>query len=61
MANNDRSKVNPNTRASVDVSPETEAMDVSIGSKREKSETEGLVTRGNGCAIKGLKARGPMA
>jgi hypothetical protein len=32
---------------------------VSFGMSRTK--TEGVVTRGNGCATKGLKARGPMA
>jgi hypothetical protein len=32
---------------------------VSYGMAREK--TDGVVTRGNGAAIKGLKARGPMA
>ena len=32
---------------------------VSYGMAREK--TDGIVTRGNGAATKGLKARGPMA
>jgi len=27
----------------------------------EQVKTSGLVTRGNGCAIKGVTARGPMA
>lgn len=27
----------------------------------ENIKTEGMVTRGNGCATKGTKARGPMA
>lgn len=53
--------VNPNTRSAQDVSPETQAMDVSIGGKDNKVEKEGVVTRGNGCATKGITARGPMA
>ena len=61
MADEDKRNVNPNTRAAVDVSPETEAMDVSIGSKKEKAETEGITIRGCGAATKGTKARGPMA
>lgn len=61
MADNDRSNINPNTRAGVDVSPETEAMDVSIGSKKEKAETAGIKIRGTGAATKGVTARGPMA
>jgi hypothetical protein len=61
MADNDKRNVDPNTRSAQDVGPETQAMDVSIGSKMQKAETEGLVTRGNGCAVKGIKARGPMA
>lgn len=32
---------------------------VSLGVAKEK--TEGIVTRGNGAATKGIKARGPMA
>jgi hypothetical protein len=32
---------------------------VSLGVAREK--TDGIVTRGNGAATKGIKARGPMA
>jgi hypothetical protein len=32
---------------------------VSYGMAKEK--TDGIVTRGNGAATKGLKARGPMA
>lgn len=27
----------------------------------EQTKTTGVVTRGNGCAIKGITARGPMA
>jgi hypothetical protein len=53
--------VNPNTRSAQEVGPETQAMDVSIGSKLEKVKTTGVVTRGNGCATKGVTARGPMA
>lgn len=53
--------VNPNTRAAKDVGPETQAMDVSVGGKNNKAEKEGVVTRGNGCATKGITARGPMA
>ena len=52
---------NPNTRSAQEVGPETQAMDVSIGSKVEKVKTTGVVTRGNGCATKGVTARGPMA
>jgi len=61
MATQDNRNVDPNTRAAIDVGPETEAMNVSIGGKKETVEKEGIVTRGNGCATKGTKARGPMA
>jgi hypothetical protein len=61
MADQDKRNVNPNTHAGVDVSPETEAMDVSIGGKKQKVETEGITIRGCGAATKGTKARGPMA
>ena len=61
MADNDNRKVNPNTRSAEEVGPETEAMVVSIGGNKEFVEKEGIVTRGNGCATKGTKARGPMA
>ena len=54
-------KINPNTRAAVDVTTQTESMDVSIGSKQEKAEAEGITIRGCGAATKGTKARGPMA
>ena len=57
----DNRNVNPNTRSAQEVGPETQAMDVSIGSKLEKVKTNGVVTRGNGCATKGVTARGPMA
>lgn len=61
MANQDNRKVDPNTRAAKDVTPCTEAMSVSIGGKSAYVKTEGVVTRGNGAATKGTKARGPMA
>jgi hypothetical protein len=43
-----------------------EAYDVSIGNisksaGNEPTKTSGIVTRGNGCATKGITARGPMA
>lgn len=53
---------NPNTLKGVDVGPETVAMNVSIGDRgANRIEKEGVVTRGNGAATKGTKARGPMA
>jgi len=61
MNDQDNRNVDPNTRAAKDVGPETEAMNVSIGGKQVNEEKDGIVTRGNGCAIKGLRARGPMA
>lgn len=61
MADNDKRNIDPNTRSAQDVSPETQAMDVSIGGKKKIIETAGVVTRGNGCATKGITARGPMA
>jgi hypothetical protein len=61
MNDQDNRNVDPNTRAAKDVGPETEAMNVSIGGKKDFVEKAGVVTRGNGCATKGLKARGPMA
>lgn len=61
MAEQDNRKVNPNTRAAVDVDAQTEAMDVSVGRKTPKVETEGIKIRGTGAATKGVKARGPMA
>jgi hypothetical protein len=55
-------KPNPNTLKGVDVGPETRAMSVSIGdSGANRVEKQGVVTRGNGAATKGTKARGPMA
>jgi hypothetical protein len=43
-----------------------DAYDVSIGNisksaGNEQTKTAGTVTRGNGCATKGITARGPMA
>ena len=43
-----------------------DAYDVSVGgisksAGNEKVKTTGIKTRGNGCATKGLMARGPMA
>ena len=61
MADNDNRNVDPNTRSAQEIGPETQAMDVSIGGKKAFVEKEGIVTRGNGCATKGLKARGPLA
>ena len=61
MADNDNKNVDPNTRAAVDVGPETEAMTVSIGGKKDFVEKEGITIRGCGAATKGTKARGPMA
>ena len=61
MADNDNKNVDPNTRAAVDVGPETEAMTVSIGGKKDFVEKEGIKQRGHGAAIKGFTSRGPMA
>ena len=40
-------------------------LNVSVANITKKNEenikTEGVITRGNGCATKGIKARGPMA
>lgn len=40
-------------------------MNVSVGTNRSNdykpTKTTGVVTRGNGCATKGITARGPMA
>lgn len=43
-----------------------DALDVSVGNLSksagsETTKTAGTVTRGNGCATKGITARGPMA
>ena len=53
--------MNPNLRSAKDVNPSTEAMSVSVGSKDTATKTSGIKTRGNGCATKGITARGPMA
>ena len=42
--------------------PETYSQDLSCCGYTEKDvKSEGVVTRGNGAATKGTKARGPMA
>jgi hypothetical protein len=61
MPDNDTRNIDPNTRSGVEVTPETEAMNVSIGNKKGTVETEGIKIRGTGAATKGVKARGPMA
>ncbi len=43
-----------------------DSLNVSVGNLsksagNETTKTAGVVTRGNGCAVKGLMARGPMA
>lgn len=49
-----------NTKAAKDVDLKDPVPNgVSYGTSREK--TDGIVTRGNGAATKGIKARGPMA
>jgi len=44
-----------------DKQPETVAVPTTGGYPEEDVKTEGVVTRGNGAATKGTKARGPMA
>ena len=61
MAQEKRGKVDPNKLSYDDVTPESQAMDVSIGNKSEIVEKEGITIRGCGAATKGTKARGPMA
>lgn len=61
MADNDKRNVDPNTRSAQDVGPETQAMQVSIGGKKNPIETAGIKIRGTGAATKGVTARGPMA
>jgi len=52
----------PNSMAANESTPGgMPARRVSIGSKVERVKSEGVVTRGNGAATKGTKARGPMA
>ncbi len=53
--------MDPNLRSAKDINPSTEAMRVSIGTKSGETKTSGIKTRGNGCATKGITARGPMA
>ena len=43
-----------------------DTLDISLGrfsksAGNEPTKTSGIVTRGNGCATKGITARGPMA
>jgi hypothetical protein len=43
-----------------------DTLDISVGSfsksaGNEPTKTDGIKTRGNGCATKGVMARGPMA
>lgn len=43
-----------------------DSLDISVGNisksaGNEPTKTSGIVTRGNGCATKGITARGPMA
>jgi hypothetical protein len=55
-------KQDPNKLSADQVTPSTESMRVSLGNPYEQiKEDTGTVTRGNGCATKGTKARGPMA
>jgi hypothetical protein len=53
--------VDPNTRSAKDITPSTEAMRVSIGSKSTETKTSGIKMRGAGAATKGTMCRGPMA
>lgn len=51
----------PNTIAAKDFTACGPAMRVSTGDPaREDVKTTGIKTRGNGCATKGITARGPM-
>jgi hypothetical protein len=51
----------PNTMAAKDFRPCGPAGRVSTGDPaREDVKTSGIKTRGNGCATKGITARGPM-
>ena len=43
-----------------------DSLDISVGNLSksagsEQTKTAGTVTRGNGCAVRGITARGPMA
>ena len=57
----DNRNVNPNNRSAEEVTPSTEAMNVSIGNKKPAVKTDGVKIRGTGAATKGVTARGPMA
>ena len=52
----------PNSMAANESTPGgMPARRVSIGNTTRGAKSEGVVTRGNGAATKGIKARGPMA
>lgn len=53
--------MDPNLRAGKDITPATEAMRVSAGSKSSEPKTSGIEMRGAGAATKGRMSRGPMA
>jgi len=61
MEENKRGSKDPNKYSYDEIDSESPAMDVSIGFKGEKVESEGITIRGVGAATKGTKARGPMA
>ena len=55
-------KRDPNSLSASEVMPGKPAMRVSMGNPNaDDVKTDGIVTRGNGAATKGTKARGPMA
>ena len=56
-------KTDPNSMSAIEATPGgMPARRVSGGNPdRDGVKSSGLVTRGNGCAIKGKTARGPMA
>ena len=55
-------KRDPNSLTASEVMPGKPAMRVSMGNPNaDDVKTDGIVTRGNGAATKGTKARGPMA
>ncbi len=53
--------VDTNTLSARQVTPATEAMRVSVGSKDTATKTSGIKMRGAGAATKGTMCRGPMA
>lgn len=56
-----KGRKDPNTMAAKDFKACGPAMRVSTGDPaREDVKTSGIKTRGNGCATKGVTARGPM-